>query len=109
MNPLTDDKILNWSKLEQILDDNFKFSNGEENIVRKEKLLVTSSFCFSHHVFHSYISLARQSTALCGNGLKFDLFGSEFSALLLIFLKNENEMFVFGVYRNQLVGPFVGL
>ena len=30
-----------------------------------EKLLVTSSFCFSHNVFHSYVSLVRQYSALC--------------------------------------------
>ena len=37
---------------------------------RKEKLLLTSNFSFSHNVFHSYISLVRQTTAFCGNGLK---------------------------------------
>ena len=40
-----------------------------ENIVRKEKLLVTSNFSFSHNIFHSYISLVHQNAALCGNGL----------------------------------------
>ena len=39
------------------------------NIVRKEKLLDTSNFSFSHNVFHSYLSLVRQNAALCGNGL----------------------------------------
>ena len=38
-----------------------------ENIVRKEKLLVTSNFSFSHNVFYTYISLVRQNAALCGN------------------------------------------
>ena len=40
--------------------------------------LVPSNFSFSHNVFHSYISLARQNAALCGNGLKprARLFGS---------------------------------
>ena len=33
-------------------------------------MLVTSSFSFSHNVFHSYISLVHQIAALCGNGLK---------------------------------------
>ena len=41
-----------------------------ENIVRKEKLLVSSNFSFSHDVFHSYISLMHQNAALYGNGLK---------------------------------------
>ena len=31
--------------------------------------LVTSSFSFSHNVFHSCISLVRQNVALCGNVL----------------------------------------
>ena len=29
----------------------------------------TSNFSFSHHVFHSYISLVHQNAALCGNGI----------------------------------------
>ena len=40
-----------------------------ENIVRKEKLLVTSNFSFSHNVSRSYTSSVRQNMALCGNGL----------------------------------------
>ena len=42
-----------------------------ENFVKKEKLLVTSNFSFSHNVFHSFTSLVSQNAALCGNGLKF--------------------------------------
>ena len=38
----------------------------------KEKLLVTSSFSFSHSVLHSYMSLVHQNAVLCGNGLKFE-------------------------------------
>ena len=38
-----------------------------KNVVRKEKLLVTSNFFFSHNVFHSYKSEIRQNVALCGN------------------------------------------
>ena len=37
--------------------------------MRKEKLLVTSCFFFSHNVFNSYISLVRQNALLCVNGL----------------------------------------
>ena len=33
-------------------------------------MLATIIFSFSHHVFHSYISLVRQNAALCGNGLR---------------------------------------
>ena len=40
-----------------------------EDIVRKEKLLITSNFSFSHYVFHSYMSLVRQNEVLFGNGL----------------------------------------
>ena len=32
---------------------------------------IVSNFYFSHNVFHSYISIVRQSAALCGNGLIF--------------------------------------
>ena len=78
LNPLPDDKILDWSKLKQIADDILKCIQYEkqvpyrvENIVRKEKLLVTSNFSFSHNVFHSYISLVQQNVVLCGNGLNF--------------------------------------
>ena len=74
--PLLDDKILDWSKLKQIPDDILKYIQNEkqvlykvENIVRKEKLLVSSNFSFSHNVFHSYISLVHQNAALSGNGL----------------------------------------
>ena len=38
-------------------------------MVKKEKLLVTSNFSFSHDVFYSYISIVHQNAALCGNGL----------------------------------------
>ena len=42
---------------------------GRKHFERKEKLLVTSNFSFSHNVFHSYISLVHQNSVLCGNGL----------------------------------------
>ena len=57
-------------------DDNFKFDeNGSklskrvENIVGKEKLLVTSNFSFSHSVFKRLVSQGREKVSLCGNGL----------------------------------------
>ena len=43
---------------------------GVEKFVRKEEILVTSNFSFSHIVFHRYISLVCQNVALCGNGLR---------------------------------------
>ena len=43
-----------------------------ENIVRKEKLLVTSNFSFSHDVFQSYI--CGKNAAVCDNGLKINIF-----------------------------------
>ena len=42
---------------------------GKKTLLEKEKLLVTSNFSFSRHVFHRYISLVRQNAALCGNWL----------------------------------------
>ena len=41
----------------------------EKHCEKKEKLLVTSNFSFSHNVFHSYISLVPQNAASCCNGL----------------------------------------
>ena len=75
---MTDDRILDWTtwyKLKQISDDisNYTFKRENkyhiENIVRKEKLLVTSDFSLSYNVILSYISLVRQNTVLSGNEL----------------------------------------
>ena len=50
LNPLPDDKILDWSKLKQFADDNFKFDENSRNFSKtlwvKEKLHVTSNFSF---------------------------------------------------------------
>ena len=78
INPLPDDKILDWSKLKQIADDILNcIYNGKEvpyrvkNIVRKgENACYKQKISFSHIVFHSYISLVHQNAVLCGNGLK---------------------------------------
>ena len=40
---------------------------------KKEKLLVTSNFFFSHNVLHNYVSLVCQNVVLCGNGLREEL------------------------------------
>ena len=77
-NPLPDDKIVDWSKLKQIADDNLKFEeNGrklfkpvENTVGKKENLLVTSNFSFSHSVFKGFVSQGRQKVSLCGNGLR---------------------------------------
>ena len=57
--PSSNDKISAWSKLKAFADDKIKvdkvmiFIIGRvENIWVKEKMLVTSIFCFSHHVFN---------------------------------------------------------
>ena len=57
-NPLPNDKILDWSKLESFVDDKINvwqkqkfFLGWVENIARKEKMLVTGIFSFSHNVF----------------------------------------------------------
>ena len=75
VNLLQDNNILDWSKLKEIADDILKCTKVKNKCNRalktlreKEKLLVTSNFSFSHNVFHSYISLARQNAELCGNG-----------------------------------------
>ena len=37
---------------------------------KKEKLLVTSNFSFSHSVFKRLVSQGHQKVSLCGNGLR---------------------------------------
>ena len=41
-----------------------------ENIVRIGEIACNKQFLLSYNVFQSYISLARQNAALCGNGFK---------------------------------------
>ena len=51
-----------------------KFSKRIENTVeKKEKLLITSNFSFSHSVFKRLVSQGRQKVSLCGNGLTLPL------------------------------------
>ena len=63
INPIPDNKILDWSKLKQIEDDIFKFDENSrkfskrvETLWVKEKLLVTSNFSFSHSIFKGLVS-----------------------------------------------------
>ena len=44
---------------------------------KKEKLLVMSSFSFSHSVFKRLVSQGRQKVSLCGNGLKWHTYSVE--------------------------------
>ena len=44
---------------------------GRKHCGKKEKLLVTSNFSFSHSVFKRLVSQGRQKASLCGNGLTF--------------------------------------
>ena len=46
-----------------------KYHIGKKTLLEKEKLLVTSNFCFSHYVFHSLHIFSGQNAAFCGNGL----------------------------------------
>ena len=58
INSLPNDKILGWSIFKAFADDKIKVGENlktvygrVENIVGKEKMLVTSIFSFSHNVF----------------------------------------------------------
>ena len=81
---LTQRIILASSKLTEFADDNFRFDEtdekffkrvektvglqkGRKNCGKKEKLLVTSNFSFSHKVFELQ---ARKNKALFGKGIK---------------------------------------
>ena len=41
--------------------------------VKKEKVLVTSIFSFSHNVLKRLLSQTRQKVSLCGNGFKYSI------------------------------------
>ena len=51
LNPLPDDKILDWSKLKQIVDDMRLGKKPFENIVGKGEIACTSNFSFTYNVF----------------------------------------------------------
>ena len=74
MNPLTDNKILEQTKLEVFADDKLNVTkisvfDGVENIVGKRKITCTSNFPFSHNVFKRLLSQMCQKVSLCWNGL----------------------------------------
>ena len=81
-NPLPDDKILDWSKLKQFADYNFKFDENSkkfskrvENSVGQGENARYEQFLLSHSVFKRLASQGRQKVSLCGNGLKVDEYG----------------------------------
>ena len=74
---LTDDKILDQTKLKAFADDKLNVINmiisvfdRVENIVGKGEIACTSNFSFSHNVFNRLLSQTHQKVSLCGNGLR---------------------------------------
>ena len=68
--------ILDSSELKEFADDNFKcnengskFSKKVQNILGKQKLLVTSNFSFSHSVLKSLVLQTRKNQSLLWKGL----------------------------------------
>ena len=99
INPLPDDKILDWSKWKQIAEKCYsafkienKYHKGWTTLWEEDKLLVTSNFSFSYNVFHSYIYLLCQNAVLCVNRL------SEPLASLITFFRTTLIKFY---YNNQ--------
>ena len=78
INPLPDDKILDWSNFETNCRQHFKVHLkwkistmlGRKNCEKRRNCLLQAISPFLTVVFHSYISLVRQNVVLCGNGLK---------------------------------------
>ena len=78
VNPLPDDKILDWSKLKQSADDNFefdvnsrKFSKLIENTVGKGEIARCEQISVFSSVFKRLVSQGHQKVSLGGNGLKW--------------------------------------
>ena len=84
---------------------------GWKTLGEKEKLLVTSNFCFSHNIFHSYISLVRQNELFCTNGLNhFCREAHKFTSFLVIGLDPLNSKDVYNYsysYQKLLSNLFV--
>ena len=85
INPLPDDKILDWSTLKQSADDNFKFdenarkfSKWVENTVGKGEIA---------RVFKRLVSQGCQKVSLCGNGLM--LVQMDFVSTYLLYTDSE--------------------
>ena len=76
VNPLPDDKILDWSKLKQTADDILKcIQNGKqvpcrvENIVRKGEIACHKQFLHFSQCFPQLYIFSAQNVVMCGNGL----------------------------------------
>ena len=76
LNPFPNNKILDWSKLNECADVNFKFDENdgkfpkwEETMWEKEKLLVASNFSFSHSAFKRLVLQTHKNQGLFGKGL----------------------------------------
>ena len=76
LDPFSQDKILDQTKLKAFADDKSNVTkmiisvfDRVENIVGKGEIACTSNFSFSHNVFKRLLSQARQKVSLCGNGL----------------------------------------
>ena len=72
-NPLPEDKILDWSKLKQFPDDNFKFDENSrkfskqlENNMGKREIAHYEQFLLFPQCFQK-ASKGRQKVSLCGN------------------------------------------
>ena len=83
--------IHNYVCLSISADDNFKFDENSRKLSKwvenwkKEKLLVTSNFSFSHSVFKRPVSQGRQKLSLCGNGLNVQFYSFfEYSGIEII-------------------------
>ena len=63
-----------------------------------EKFLVTSSFSFSHNVFHSYI-FTGQNGVLCGNGLINQK--KHFSEFTVMGKKEEDIMYILTLFQTS--------
>ena len=69
-------QILDSSKPKAFVDDNSKFDENSgkfykqvENTGKKEKLLITSNFSFSHSVFYRPLPQTHKNKGLFGKGL----------------------------------------
>ena len=69
INSLPDDKILDWSKLKQFADDNFKFDENSRKFFKRVENTVDKGE-IAHYVFKRLASQGHQKVSLCGNGLK---------------------------------------
>ena len=67
INPLPDDKILDWSKLKQTAEDNFKFDENGRKLSKRVENTVGKGEIARYE--KRLVSQGRQKVSLCGNGL----------------------------------------